>query len=138
MKSPHYTRPHIFFPTEAIASHCLSFASLYWEKASSTGRNSKVPTGAPAPTALVGYSLLCQVIHCSALPGADRTRAAPSPSLGPKLASCSPFPLVGRRVRGLLSPSRKQLQSKRRPPRKHSFDVTYISLRCIRKDGGDT
>lgn len=46
---------------------------------------------------------------------------------------------MGRRVRGPFAPSGKQLQSRRRSPtRKYSFDVTYISPRCLRKDGRDT
>lgn len=100
-------------------SRCLSSASLCWEKASSTGRRGQVP-------ALVGYSLFY-------LSWGTQDTCSPLSSTGLKLV---PFPLVGRRAKGPFSPSRKELQSKRRRlTRKFRCGVTYLSLRCVRKDG---
>lgn len=116
-----YTHTHLLSHW-SNSSCCLSSASLYWEEASSTGKRGQVP-------ALVGYSLLC----LSCMPTQDTC----SPS-APQAWSWSlvPFPLVDRRAKGAFSPSRKELQSKRITlTRKFRFGVTYLSLRCVRKDG---
>lgn len=68
MKSPHYTPTHIF-PSEAIALCCLSFASLYWEEASSAARRSKVPSLCPSSAGL--FTALPQLLQWDmlSLPG---------------------------------------------------------------------
>lgn len=78
--TPHYTPTHTIFPSEATAPRCLSFASLYWEETTSTGRRSQEQYGPP---------------ESSATADADRTCAALLPFLGLELASHPPFPLTG-------------------------------------------
>lgn len=81
-----YTHTHLLSHW-SNSSCCLSSASLYWEKASSTGRRSQVP-------AQVGYSLFC-------LSWGTQDTCSPLSSPGLKLVPCS-LSLCGQKSQGNL------------------------------------